>query len=228
MVKLFSILLMALPLFAAQAQDCRRLMSDVERRCSTLARSYERALLLCQSRRDACQTQGQVRTQDRCEEIAHCMAEHESTFAQVNQDNNSCDYRWDTRHERCGIRRGLFTPVAHCPGRTTINASIIGGFDSGIDGNYDCQGHANLVKSNLDKCEESREQYRQSCGAEDNFLRQHPARTEQFMAIMNSDTLQLNPRPTSAVDDAPRVRSTEPSHRDDSQSGMRRSSGRAQ
>lgn len=201
----FLILVLAMGLtLSTHAADCETLERWVVSFCHDGFESKEDYLKKCLSRRDTCETSGRVRSQNRCGEIHSCMKEHESSFREVNGDNFKCEYYWDNESQRCFIKRGFLSVVSQCPGRITLMDSIIGGFDSGIDGQFDCSAQAAVVKDTIDRCQRTRDEFKAQCENTNEHLAQYPVPSSNYADLTNSGDLRVNPGRRSHIDESGR------------------------
>jgi hypothetical protein len=166
MLKFISSLTVSLLIFSTHASastTCAQSQASLERTCTTLFDRYVSDLEQCLLRRDTCNTQGSKEDSAKCETVSSCMSSNESSFKTLHHDTFACNYYWNEEHNSCMLRRGLFRPVAHCPGRTTLNASIIGGFDGGIDSDFNCKAHGSMIKTMIRRCKEERDNFQKNC-----------------------------------------------------------------
>ncbi len=190
--------------YSGHAADCEKLERWIVSFCQDGFSGKEDYLKKCLSRRDTCETSGRVQTQDRCGEIHSCMKEHQTSFKEVNGDNFKCEYYWDDKSQKCFIKRGFLSIVSQCPGRITLMDSLVGGFEGGIDGEFDCSAQAAMVKDTISRCQKTRDEYKAQCKETSAHLAKYTVPSSKYTDLTNRGQWRVNPGQQTHIDETGR------------------------
>jgi hypothetical protein len=199
-----TIILMVTALFfitnnANAKRSCEKIRSDMDTTCSSLKRKCN-YLHYCLVRRDTCVREGVPKSQEKCNNLARCMREHERDFNDVQR----CNYKWvkpESGSGFCNVYNGALRTERHCPGRILGILYAIGyGLNSGVDSNFNCAAVNNAYRITVKDCKRYRAEYKNRCKKAEKTLSWYPVlnckESKEFRAKIGNKYAVKSSRPT--------------------------------